>query len=173
VKVKESFYLGLGGNQRQTLELFSKVLAGLNSDSDAVVQCSRVYTSAPLPLPNGEIIEQNDFYNLVLELISSRTPTEMLAEVLRIEAQLGRVRDESSIKWGPRPIDIDIIACGNIDLQIEGLSIPHPRMHERLFVLLPMQEIAPDWIHPITQLSLPEMIKDLEGSMPCKIHGPL
>ena len=67
---------------------------------------------------------------------------------MRLKRELGRVRDEKT-PWAPRTIDLDIICAGDLVLEVEGLSIPHPEMHKRDFVLKPLAEVAPDWRHPI------------------------
>ena len=90
--------------------------------------------------------DQNDFYNIALEVETESTPQELLALCLGIEAEMGRERRE---RWGPRLIDIDIIAYERLVVDEPNLKIPHPFAHERDFVLTPLGEIAPDvvdWI---------------------------
>jgi 2-amino-4-hydroxy-6-hydroxymethyldihydropteridine diphosphokinase len=90
--------------------------------------------------------DQNDFHNMVLEVETSLTPQQLLTTCLGIEAEMGRKRLE---RWGPRSIDIDIVAYGHEVISEANLKVPHPYAHERAFVLDPLREIAPDvaeWI---------------------------
>lgn len=171
--MKASYFLGFGGNSLDTQGRFIRAIQNLEQSSFILRACSQVYISPPLPLPCGQNIEQNDFYNILAEFQSELAPQQVMEYLLEIEKRLGRVRDSEAIPWGPRAIDIDIIAYGAENIAQDGLLIPHPRMHERLFVLLPMQEIAPNWKHPLNGLSLKEMIETQRGTMPCKIVGPL
>lgn len=90
-------------------------------------------------------IEQNWFVNAVAELETTLSPRELLNTLLDIEKSLGRIR---GVKWGPRVIDLDILLYDNLVMDEEGLSIPHPYLHERGFVLVPLVEIAPKVMHP-------------------------
>jgi 2-amino-4-hydroxy-6-hydroxymethyldihydropteridine diphosphokinase len=90
--------------------------------------------------------DQNDFHNMVVEVETSLTPQQLLTTCLGIEAEMGRKRLE---RWGPRSIDIDIVAYGREVISEANLKVPHPYAHERAFVLEPLREIAPDvaeWI---------------------------
>jgi 2-amino-4-hydroxy-6-hydroxymethyldihydropteridine diphosphokinase len=129
-------YLGLGsnlGNRRQHLaEAVRRLHVG---PALQVVKVSSVYESSPVGVTG-----QPDFLNLVVQVATAHAPHELLAECLRIEADLGRVRHE---RWGPRTIDIDLLLYGDARIDDERLTVPHPRMRERIFVLAPLAEIAP------------------------------
>ena len=109
--------------------------------------------------PVGEV-NQETFLNAVLKLESAFTPQELLAELQRIETTIfRRVR---TIHWGPRPMDLDILFFGDHVLTEEELIIPHPRLHERGFVLVPLVEIAPDFIHPVLRSNVSELLASLK-----------
>ena len=103
--------------------------------------------------------EQNDFLNQALEVETNFSLLLVLEKCMRIEAKMGR---ERNIRWGPRIIDIDIIFYGEEIFDSKGLTVPHPRMHTRNFVLFPLAEIIPDWRHPI----LGKTIAELKESSP-------
>jgi 2-amino-4-hydroxy-6-hydroxymethyldihydropteridine diphosphokinase len=83
-----------------------------------------------------------------------------MAFLLSIEDKMGRIRGE---RWGPRAIDLDILFYGGEKIEEEGLQIPHPRLHERKFVLVPLKEIAPDLKHPILKKTISEILAELKG----------
>ncbi|HTJ48945.1 MAG TPA: 2-amino-4-hydroxy-6-hydroxymethyldihydropteridine diphosphokinase [Cyclobacteriaceae bacterium] len=101
--------------------------------------------------------DQPDFYNQVLGIVTSVEPEELLQKVLSIESEIGRERKE---KWGPRVIDIDILFYENRIIELENLSIPHPGIPSRRFVLQPLAEIAPDFIHPQLKKNIRTLLKE-------------
>jgi 2-amino-4-hydroxy-6-hydroxymethyldihydropteridine diphosphokinase len=130
-------YLGLGSNLGDRTRYLAEAIGRLHSGPGIrVATVSSVYESSPAGLA-----AQPDFLNLVARVATTREPHELLAECLRIEADLGRVRHE---RWGPRTIDIDLLLYGDRNINDGKLTVPHPRMGERGFVLVPLAEIAPD-----------------------------
>ena len=140
-------YLALGSNIGDRSEHLRRAIQQLQERCGSVVQVSSVYETTPLPVPN---IEQDNFYNVVVELLSPLDPPALLKEVLAIEAALGRDRSRE-MHWGPREIDIDIIAYSDQSTFSESPEIPHPRYQQRDFVLLPLKEIAPEFRDPYSQ----------------------
>lgn len=89
----------------------------------------------------------------------------LMQKILQIEKQLGRIRHE---KWGPRTIDIDILLFDNMILRDNDLLIPHPQMHNRNFVLAPLEEIAPNMIHPSLKKSMKQLVSETTDTLPIK-----
>ncbi len=106
--------------------------------------------------------DQPDFINQVLEITSSLTATQLLEHLQSIELQLGRIRKE---KWGPRIIDIDILYFNNQVIDFEYLKIPHPGISNRRFTLVPLCEIAPDFIHPLLKKSNLELLNSCNDNI--------
>ena len=129
-------YLGLGGNLGDRQRHLSAAVLALNSEPGVRVErISSVYETAPVG-----VVDQPDFYNLVVEVATTLTARELLQRCFAIEKELGRVRAE---RWGPRTIDLDVLWYEGVALQEADLTLPHPRMIERAFVLVPLAEIAP------------------------------
>ncbi|WP_180897493.1 2-amino-4-hydroxy-6-hydroxymethyldihydropteridine diphosphokinase [Martelella soudanensis] len=129
--------LGLGANLGDPASAMARALRMLNDGEGAeVVAVSKLYRTPPWGL-----VEQPPFINCCALVETSLSPEALMQRCLDIEKELKRVRD---VRWGPRLIDIDILTYGTRALQTETVTIPHPRMLERGFVLMPLAEIAPD-----------------------------
>ena len=124
------------------LHLKSAVRALHSHESVVVLSVSSVYETAPVGFT-----DQADFLNIVIEVSTSLDAYNLLTLCQEIEHKLGRVR---TIRWGPRKVDLDILLYNNDNIEAKSLIIPHPRMHERAFVLIPLLEIAPGVVHPVT-----------------------
>jgi 2-amino-4-hydroxy-6-hydroxymethyldihydropteridine diphosphokinase len=107
--------------------------------------------------------DQGSFLNEVVEISTLQSPHELLSSILSIEEQMGRLRD---IKWGPRIIDIDLLFYSDIIIESENLNVPHPALHKRRFTLLPLAEIAGDFIHPSFQKKISELLLQCEDQLP-------
>ena len=129
--------LGLGGNLGDPQAAMASLLHAL----DAHEACMVTAVSGLYRTPPWGVTDQPDFLNCCVAVSTSLTPRALLALCLSLERDLKRVRDR---RWGPRTIDADILLYGNQTIAEEGLTIPHPRMAERAFVLVPLGEIAPD-----------------------------
>jgi 2-amino-4-hydroxy-6-hydroxymethyldihydropteridine diphosphokinase len=104
---------------------------------------------------------QPDYLNGCAILEVQLTPEELLATLLQIETKFGRIRQE---RWGPRTLDLDLLLFDDLILDTPTLQLPHPRMAERAFVLLPLAEIAPEWIEPVSQKAIAELVKTVNCS---------
>ncbi len=130
-------YLGLGSNQGNRATLLEDALARLEASARVrVTKRSSLYETAPVG-----VTDQPWFLNLVVEVETVLDPPHLLDLVLAVERGLGRVRTQ---RWGPRTVDIDILLFGTVQMQTPSLTIPHPEMTRRRFVLEPLLEIAPD-----------------------------
>ena len=143
-------YLGLGSNigDRKQLLLTAIDLIG-NIKGIKVTKQSSIYETAPIGYT-----DQPNFLNLCLEIETKLSPQQLLKHCLDIEQQLHRVRE---IRWGPRTLDIDILLYSDNIIETDNLSVPHPRMQERAFVLIPLNDIASDKQNP----RLNQKIRDL------------
>ncbi len=115
----------------------------LKSEIGEITDISSIYESEP-----WGFIENEYFYNIILNVNTNKTANELLEHLMSIENKLGRIRIENKTTYSSRVIDIDIVALGDIVIETENLIIPHPRMQLRKFVLLPLQEIMQNFIHP-------------------------
>lgn len=130
-------YIGIGTNLGDRQANIETVLQKLVAHSGIEVICvSSVYETTPVGLT-----EQPDFLNLVAALRTSLPPRDLLQVFLNIENGMGRTR---TLRWGPRVIDLDLLLYGQEQMEMPGLTVPHPRLRERAFVLTPLAEIAPD-----------------------------
>jgi len=129
--------LSLGGNLGDVAKAFDQALSALRAHR----QISRLRTSRIYVTPPWGKLDQPDFLNMAAAFETTLSPHELLALIRKLETQAGRVRDE---RWGPRTLDLDIILFGDQVIEESELQIPHPRAHERAFVLAPLAEILPD-----------------------------
>lgn len=129
--------IGMGGNVGDVATAMQWALQAIGADAGCrLISVSPVYRTAPWGLVN-----QPDFLNCCVSLHTSMTPLAFLDCVQQVEKAGGRVRD---IRWGPRTLDIDVLTFGAMDISNERLTVPHPRMLERAFVMVPLADIAPD-----------------------------
>ncbi|AIF52140.1 2-amino-4-hydroxy-6-hydroxymethyldihydropteridine diphosphokinase [Pelosinus sp. UFO1] len=141
--------LGLGSNLGDREINIKKAIYKLHQHSEiSVDNVSSLYETKPVGM-----LEQPHFLNAVISVQTKLTPYDLLQVCLNTECQLGRIRDR---RWGPRTIDIDILIYHNLVIQDEVLQLPHPRLHERCFVLIPMQEVINDM--PIHQGLTPRQL---------------
>ena len=151
-------YIGLGsnlGNRGQTLLAAVKRIDAL--DGASVRQVSQFIVTEPVGGPE----DQPQYLNGAAEITTSLSPRELLSALMDIERDLGRRRGAEA-RWGPRTCDLDILLMGETVLEAAEVTIPHPRMHERAFVLRPLAAIAPDVVHPVLGLTVVELLVDAE-----------
>ncbi len=147
--------LSLGSNLGDRLGMLRRAVEMLKRNGAEITDLSRVYETMP-----WGVTEQPLFLNICAKAHTELAPGQLLETVKNIESGLGRRRGK---RWGPREIDIDIIFYDRIVYKDERLVIPHPHMHERGFVLAPLSEIAPGYIHPVFSKSVAELLAGLSG----------
>jgi 2-amino-4-hydroxy-6-hydroxymethyldihydropteridine diphosphokinase len=135
--VENFAYIALGSNMGDRFEYLKKAMLLLEShDGIQVVNTSSIYETDPVGYT-----DQDQFLNMAVQVKTKLNPDELLAECLNIEDKLGRKRE---VRWGPRTLDLDILLYNHENIETEKLTIPHPRMSERAFVLLPLLEMDPN-----------------------------
>jgi len=157
----KTVFLGLGSNVGDRERMLQAALVQLHTRDLEIVRVSSVYESEPM-----EVREQRWFLNLVAEARTELFPRQLLGRVGRVEQQLGRRRLAPK---GPRTIDIDILLYGNFVMQTTQLTIPHPRLAERRFVLAPLAELAPDLRDPLSRRTMRELLGALAGQVVRKV----
>jgi len=156
-------FLSLGTNLGDRLQNLHKALKCIAPEVK-ILQCSSIYET----LPWG-YTEQPLFLNLVLRSQTDREPQALLEFLKACEQALGR---QPGFRYGPRLIDLDILAFEDRVLETPVLTLPHPRLHERAFVLVPLCEIAPDWVHPRLQKRAVELLKETDAGGIQRIAPP-
>jgi 2-amino-4-hydroxy-6-hydroxymethyldihydropteridine diphosphokinase len=148
-------YLGLGtnlGNRIQNLRAAQMALP----PQVQVLRTSRIYETPP-----WGFIAQPTFLNQVFEVQTDLTPLALLEYLKAIEVNLGRI---PTFRYGPRQMDIDILFYGDQVIESPKLTIPHPRLSERAFMLVPLTELAPDWVHPVLHQTIYQMLAQVDPS---------
>jgi 2-amino-4-hydroxy-6-hydroxymethyldihydropteridine diphosphokinase len=156
-------YIGLGSNMGDRVAMVKKALACLASQADMVLgDVSGFYVTAA-----WGYTDQPDFVNAVCRLDTHLAPGDLMARLKQIETDLGR---RGRFRWGPREIDLDILLYGDRVLDEAGLKIPHPMLHQRAFVLVPLAEIAPHLIHPGTGCKISQHLEEMgdRGDLECR-----
>ena len=151
-------FISLGGNLGNTLEIFKNSYIEIEKKIGRISTFSKIYQTAAW----GKT-DQADFLNQVIQAETNLDPEKIMSELLEIELFFGRRRD---VIWGPRILDLDILFLGNQIVSSENVDIPHPQIAHRRFVLIPMAEIAPEFLHPVlqqTRLELLEQTTDLQS----------
>ncbi|GAB1538320.1 hypothetical protein NUACC21_09780 [Scytonema sp. NUACC21] len=146
--------IALGSNIGDSLEILEAATETLDKTSGIVVQAkSSWYKTKAVGPP------QPDYINGAAILQVEMMPELLLETLLQIENKFGRLRRQ---QWGPRTLDLDLLLYDDLILKTPQLQIPHPRMRERAFVLVPLAEIAPDWVEPVSGLTIKELVKEVD-----------
>lgn len=152
----DKVYIGLGSNLGDRLVNLGKAISWIGQHGSTVIRQSGVYETAP-----WGYTEQPVFLNQVLEIDTTLQPFELLSCLKEGEADIGRV---NNFHYGPRLIDMDILFYGQTIMETPVLTIPHLMINQRAFVLAPMAELAPDFIHPIGGLTIKELLASVDLS---------
>lgn len=135
-------WVGMGSNQGDRKQQLDQALKHMHSLPDTQLQvCSSFYSSAPW----GDT-DQDDFTNAVAMLETDLEPQALLSSLQEIEKTMGRIR--AGTRWGPRCIDLDLLMYSDVQIDTDSLTVPHPRMHKRAFVLIPLLELEPEILIP-------------------------
>ncbi|MBI4282106.1 MAG: 2-amino-4-hydroxy-6-hydroxymethyldihydropteridine diphosphokinase [Chloroflexi bacterium] len=157
-------YLCLGSNLGDREDNLRRAVSLLGKNT-SLVALSLVYETEPWGYTSQPL-----FLNMVCALETRLSPQELLKLAQGVERELGRV---PTFRYGPRSIDVDILLYGDEVIDIPGLQIPHPRMAERAFVLVPLAEIAPGLAHPLLGKTIAELLADVSGKEEVVMWGPL
>lgn len=148
--------IALGSNLGDSLTTVNSALETIATIPNINIQTtSSWYQTAPVGPP------QPDFINGCAILQVQMSPQSVLSTLLQIESQFGRTRQA---RWGPRSLDLDLLLYNDLILDTPTLQIPHPRMHERAFVLIPLAEITPTWIEPVSGKAIAELVQAVDCS---------
>ncbi|MGC1307163.1 MAG: 2-amino-4-hydroxy-6-hydroxymethyldihydropteridine diphosphokinase [Phormidesmis sp.] len=148
--------IALGGNLGDPQHILYKAVQAIDSKVGiSVAARSHFYQTAPVGPP------QPDYLNACIVVETKLTPRALLHQLLSIENQFGRIRKE---RWGARSLDLDLLLFGEQIIDLPGLTVPHPRLHERAFVLIPLMDIAPQWLHPIFGKTIAQLTAELSAS---------
>jgi 2-amino-4-hydroxy-6-hydroxymethyldihydropteridine diphosphokinase len=145
---EKTVYLSLGSNMGEREDRLGQALYALEREEITITARSSVYETEP-----QDVAEQPWFLNMVVECKTRALPLNLMNTLLRIEREIGRVR-HANLRRGPRPIYLDILLFGNAVMETSQLTVPHPRLLQRRFVLEPLLEIAPHLRHPATREAL-------------------
>ncbi|MEK4563191.1 2-amino-4-hydroxy-6-hydroxymethyldihydropteridine diphosphokinase [Alkalihalobacillus sp. FSL R5-0424] len=158
-------YISLGSNMESRFGYLEKAISKLRLMKDSeVTAVSSIYETDPVGY-----VDQPSFLNLVVCLNTTLSPFELLAETQQIENQLGRKRE---IRWGPRTIDLDILLYDQENMKMESLTLPHPRMWQRSFVIIPLLELAPDLSFDLQGVTLKEVYNQLQDKEGVRMWKP-
>lgn len=155
-------YLLLGGNLGDKSQAFKETTKLINEKVGKITRQSHIYETEPWGFESSDL-----FWNQVLELAVLISPQEVLNSTQQIEHQLGRTR--AAQHYDSRIIDIDILFYGDQIISLENLTIPHPRIQDRKFALVPLNEIAPDLIHPVLQKSISQLLLECPDQLRVEI----
>ncbi|HHD11421.1 MAG TPA: 2-amino-4-hydroxy-6-hydroxymethyldihydropteridine diphosphokinase [Deltaproteobacteria bacterium] len=149
--------ISIGSNLTRRIRRCKDAIEKLGEEEGIeVVRCSSFYETSPWGRKG-----QPDFINAAAQLETELAPFELLGVLKNIEVELGREEGE---RWGPRVIDLDIILWEDKIIDNRELKIPHPQMHRRKFVLIPLCEIAPEWVHPVMGKTVKELLKECDDT---------
>ncbi|MFA4858529.1 MAG: 2-amino-4-hydroxy-6-hydroxymethyldihydropteridine diphosphokinase [Candidatus Margulisiibacteriota bacterium] len=152
-------FLGLGSNVGDREEYIEQAIFLLGKVKGLKVIKRSTNYECP---PEGGVKQQPPFINAAIEIATPFSPEKLLGVCQDIEATLGR---EKEVEWGPRTIDLDILLFGDLIKSDDDLQLPHPLMHDRMFVLKPLKEIAPNVVHPVLEKTITQLFEDRKAEV--------
>ena len=167
MKARNRYWVGLGGNVGAVRECLTSVTREIEATLLTVVDASGIYRTPP-----WGPVAQADFLNQVITFESALEPLRLLAYLQDVEARFGRDRSKE-IRWGARPLDLDILSWSGESLSTSELEIPHPRLSQRRFVLQPFAEISPDHRPANSPLTIKELLEQCEDTSELHCISPL
>ena len=156
-------YIGLGSNLGDRVAYLRDAVQRLSAII-RVERVSQLYVAAPLGY-----VRDDAYINAVLKGITTMTPSELLEMLQSIELAMGR---RPGVQFGPRPIDLDLLFYDSIQMETLKLTIPHPRMAQRAFVLKPLAEIAPNLMHPVLYYTITQLLQDADDAEQVQLYLP-
>ncbi len=150
-------YLSLGSNQGNSLQILIDAIADIAAACGTIIAQSPVYRTAAWGLA-----DQPDFLNMAISIATNLQPDSLLIALQDIEQQNHRTRTS---KWGQRTLDIDILYYDNLLLHLPHLTIPHPHLHQRAFVLVPLATIAPKYLHPVLHFTTLQLLAQCDDTL--------
>lgn len=148
-----TIYLALGTNLGDRLANLHAAIDAL-APSIVIGPRSKIYETPP-----WGYADQPAFLNMAVKCETDLEPESLLKRLKQLEVQIGR---EQSFRWGPRLMDVDILFYDDLIFESEALTIPHPRLHERAFALVPLADIAPDYVHPVLNKTIKELLLNVD-----------
>ncbi|MFN8390766.1 MAG: 2-amino-4-hydroxy-6-hydroxymethyldihydropteridine diphosphokinase [Bdellovibrionota bacterium] len=153
--------IGLGTNLGEREENLLRATALIEEQVGAIGAKSKLYETAPL-VPEGSSAQGvPNYLNAAILVKTELTPEAVLSALLAIERSLGRDRSQETRRWQSRIIDLDLLAYEDLTVALDTLIVPHPELHKRRFVLEPMVEVAPEWLHPLLRKTTRELLDAL------------
>lgn len=156
----ETCYILFGSNMGDKKQTFDEACSYINNRCGCIVEVSSAYLSEPWGFEAKEW-----FFNSVIVLKTDMKPEELLHQLLDIEDKLGRVRNSERKGYSSRTADLDLLYYGNQVINTPVLTVPHPRLHQRRFTLLPLCEVAPDFVHPVLGMTQTQLLEYCNDSL--------
>lgn len=156
-------FIGLGSNLGDRVANLREAVRRLGAVL-AVERVSNLYVAAPLGY-----VRHDAFINAVVQGATAVKPMELLRDLQQIERAMGR---RIGVEYGPRPIDLDILLFGSMQMETLELTLPHPRLAQRAFVLKPLAELAPDLMHPVMYYTMAQLLQDVDDADQVQLYEP-
>jgi len=158
--LEQTAYIGVGANKGDRASQCRRGIAEVSRlPKVRITRVSSLYETEPI----GMNEDSPWFVNAVIEISTTYPPQTLLKKLLEIEQKLGRVREKNGERYQPRPLDLDILLYGIEKIESDSLTVPHPLIHERRFVLEPLKEISPGAVHPLFNKDATQLLEELDS----------